>query len=1058
MSIGALAIRRGVTTAMIYLAFIGFGLYSLSGIPLNQLPEVELPIIAVVTTYEGASPSDIETLVTEPIERAVATVESVERIRSESRQGASIVLISFIWGTDMSAAEVEVRKNLEIFAGELLPNEAARPLTFAFDPSLAPVIFMSLDGPMDGYQLRRLAIDQVQPYLSRVEGVAAAEVMGGLEREIQVRLRTQWLQAYGLGPSQVVDALRGANIVTPSGSVDDGAQALNIQPSGLFSSVEEIREVVVGQRGGRPVRLREVAEVEDTFEDETQVVTSNGSPAVLMAIRKQSDANTVQVGRAVSRALDGVGERLPEGVELEVLFDQSRPVLRSVGNLGLTALQAFLLTGLVLLMFLRSWRTSLISVVAIPTSIIVSFVVLDALEVTLNLISMAGLALAIGMLVDNGIVVLEAAFQEIEKGRSPAEAAVEGARDMAMPLVASTLTTVVVFLPIILVPGIAGELFRDLVYTISVTLLCSLLVALTLVPLMSAKLMRPEAKKNVVERALERWTAFLDGIPPRYERGLAWALRRRWTVLGTAGLAFVASLAAVPFLGQDFIPANDNSEIRVEVEGEPGTSLDEMRNLVAQVEAAIDEVVPEATVVTADYGSAEGFQALFGGSPSEGSLRIGLPPPIERSRTQQEIEEDLDVRFRQIPGLRAEVQGFSLGGASGDVEIKLFSEDLDVVRAFGERLRGALEEVEGVQDVRFTMGVGAPELALTYDRERMQLLGIAPGVVSSTIAAYYQGVQATLYRENGNEFMVRVRAPRDDRRDLDTLRYLPIPLPAGGDVPLGSIVTFGDQLGPVTIEREDQRRYAKVIVTRQQGTDLGTLTSRVEARVRQEGVPEGVFVETGGAAEDLRDAFFKLAMALLAALALVYMVMASQFESLVEPFVIMFTVPLAIIGVVLGLVATGTTLQVTALVGVILLGGVVVNNGIVLIDILKKRRAEGMSLQAAALEAGRTRVRPILMTALTTILGMLPLSVGVGDGAETWAPMARAVVGGMIVSTMLTLFVIPVLYVIVRRRLDGPDAEEEAPEPRLQSVPPPAASDDAGPGEDRAAAYRPLPT
>lgn len=1033
-SLGELSIRRGVTTAMVYLCLVGFGVFSVSRLPLNRLPEVDLPVIAVVTTYVGASPQDVETLLTEPIERAVASVENVETVQSTSRQGTSIVLINFTWGTDMDAAEVEVRKNLELFADDFLPDEASRPLTFAFDPSLAPVMFMALDGPMDGYQLRRIATEQVQPYLGRVEGVAAAEVMGGLDREVQVRLHPRWLQANGVSPAEVADALRGANLVVPSGSVDDGTQQLNLQPTSLFSSVDEIREVVVGQRGGRPIRLREVAEVVDTFEEETHVVTADGELAVMLAVRKQSDANTVQVAQAVADALPEIEQRLPDGVSLVPLFDEGEPILRAIRNLAQTGGQAFLLTGLVLLLFLRSWRTSLITVIAIPTSIVVAFVAMDAADVTLNLISMAGLALAIGMLVDNGIVVLEATFQHLEKGTPPAQAALAGAEEMSMPLAASTLTTVVVFMPILLVEGIAGELFRDMVLTICITLLTSLVVALSLVPLMASR-MTAGRSSSTFERWLTRATGFLDRLGPVYERALGWALERRKWVLFAVFVAFAGSLALAPLLGQDFLPKADVSEVRVEVTAAPGTALEEMRVRIAQVETTIRDVVPEAEVVTADFGAAEGFGAIFGGTAHKGTLRARLPPPAERTRSQQEIEAELSERFRDIPGLEVEIAAFNLSGGGGDIVVKLFSEDLDELRAFGERLRGKLERVDGVREARFSMLHGAPELSLAYDRERMRLLGIPPGAVASTVAAYYQGIPATTFREGGDEFAVRVRATREARRDLDELRYLPIRTPTGHTVPLGSLVTIGDRLGPTDIERENQRRLAKVVLTGAEGTDLGTLIARVEQQIDAAEVPEGMYVELGGTAEDLRDAFFKLAMALIAALILVYMVMASQFESLIEPFIIMFTVPLAVIGVVLALAVTGTSLQVTALVGVILLGGVVVNNGIVLIDVLKRRCAQGLDVMQAALEAGRTRLRPILMTSLTTILGMVPLALGVGDGAELWAPMARAVVGGMAVSTFLTLFVIPVLYVGVDRLRDrnfrsrrrGAEAAGEAP-------------------------------
>lgn len=1011
MNPGELSIRRGVTTAMIYVCLAGFGIFSLTRLPLNRLPEVDLPIIAVITTYTGASPKDMETLVTEPIERAVASVENVENVQSTSRQGTSIVLIEFTWGTPMDAAETEVRKNLELYAGELLPDEATKPLTFAFDPSLAPVVFLAVDGPYDPHRLRTIAREQVQPSLGRLDGVAAAEVIGGLDREIQVLLKRHQLQTLEISPRQVVDALRAANVVVPSGSVDDGRQQLNLQPTGMFRSVPEIRDVVVGVRGGRQVLLSEVADVRDTFEEQTHVVTADGASAVMMAVRKQSDANTVQVAQTVGESLSDIERRLPEGVRVVPLFDQSEAIVRAISNLGFTGLQAFLLTGFVLLMFLRSWRTSLIAVIAVPSSILVGFTFMDALDVTLNLISMAGLALAIGMLVDNGIVVLEAAFQHVEKGETPRDAAIAGAKEMAMPLVASTLTTVVVFLPILLVEGIAGELFRDLVLSITVTLLCSLMIAATLVPLMASKLVGRD-HRSPTAMFLRRATGFLDRIGPVYGRALDWALRRRRTVLAGAVLLFALSVAAVPILGQDFLPKADVSEIEIELTAAPGTSLEQMHLLVGDVESAIAEGVPEAEVVTAEYGTSEGFSAMFGGSANTATLRIKLPPPKTRDRTQSEIEDALTSRFRNIPDVDVQMRGFDVGGASGDVTVKLFSQDLDQLATWGERLRDELAGVEGVRETRFSMIHGSPELQVTYDRERMRVLGINPGQVQSTLATYYQGVAATIFREGGDEFAVRVRAPRDSRRNLDDLRYLPVELPMGGTVPLSSVATIDDSLGSTDIEHENQRRMASVDIMAS-GSDLGAVTRAVEAKIDSIGLPEEVQYEIGGTAEDLRDAFFKLGMALAAALILVYMVLASQFESLLEPFVIMFTVPLAAIGVVGALLITGTTLQVTALVGVILLGGVVVNNGIVLVDVLKRRRAEGSELLDAALEAGRTRIRPILMTALTTILGMLPLAFGYGDGAETWAPMARAVVGGMIVSTLLTLFIIPILYVSI---------------------------------------------
>ena len=1017
VTIGERSIRRSVTTSMVYLCLMGYGAFVLYNLPLNRLPDVELPVIAVITTYTGASPADVETLITAPIERAVSSVEGVETVRSTSRQGTSLVIISFTWGRDMDDAETDVRKNIELFAADFLPAETSRPLTFAFDPSLAPVIFLGMEGSLDPHRLRTIAEEEVQPFLARLDGVAAAEVMGGLDRQILVRLEPLWLQANGISPQQVIDALAAANVVVPSGAIDDGTQLLNIQPTASFRNVAEIEEVVVGMRGGRPVRLAEVAEVIDGFEEETHVVAVNGASAVLVAVRKQSDANTVSVARAVHDALPELNARLPDGVRIVSIFDESDSILRAIGNLGNTAWQGFLLTALVLMAFLRSWRASLINMIAIPISIIVGFVAMSSLGVTLNLISMAGLVLAIGMVVDNATVVLEATYQHLERGLTPTRAAIAATKEMTLPVSASTLTTVVVFVPILLVEGIAGELFRDMVLTITTSLLASLMVSVTLVPMLAAHGLGGDLEGRLA-KFLKRATFFLDRLGPAYERGLGWALAHPAVVLLVALGAFLGSLAVVPFLGRDFLPPTDNSDVRIEVTAAPGISIDEMRERIAGVEGVINDEVPETRVVYTDYGQAEGFSAIFGSTANRGTIRLRLVPPRERDRTQREIEQALTLRFRDLPGMDLRIATFGLGGgAGGDVELKLFGDDLDDLRITGERLRDSLGALEGVVDTRFSMTTGNPELEVVFDRERMRSLGLTPAGVASTLAAYFQGVPAGVFREDGDEHVIRVRASRAYRADVESLRYLPIPLPAGGTIPLSSIATLGDRLGAVDIERQNQRRLATVTLVGT-GSDLGALTERVEAALGRTDLPEGITWEIGGTAEDLRDAFFKLALALAAALCLVYMVMASEFESLLEPFVIMATVPLAIIGVVAALAITGTSIQVTALVGVILLGGVVVNNGIVLIDVLKRRRAEGMDLKVATLEAGRTRLRPILITAITTIVGMIPPAFGTGDGAEIWAPMARAVVGGLTVSTMLTLFVVPVTYVLLAGWID----------------------------------------
>jgi HAE1 family hydrophobic/amphiphilic exporter-1 len=743
----------------------------------------------------------------------------------------------------------------------------------------------------------------------------------------------------------------------------------------------------------------------------------------MMTVRRQSDANTVQVARQVRNALPEITKRLPEGIEIVPVFDQAEPILKSLGNITRTAVQAFLLTGLVLLAFLRNWRTSLITVLAIPISVLVAFAAMDSLDVSLNMISMAGLALAIGMLVDNGIVVLEAIFQRVEKGEHGIEAAIHGAKEMTMPVVASTLTTVVVFLPIVLVEGMAGQMFRDLSLTIAVTLLSSLVVSVSLVPLMASRMLG-RGDNTRFAQTIHKWTRFLDYLGPIYSKYLGKALNHPKRVYAVVTVGFLGTMALVPVMGVDFMAKTDQSHIELTVRAEPGLSLEEMKGRMAEVESLVRDEVPEAILIGSDFGPGEGMSVWSGGSSSQGTIRMKLTDIADRNRSQQQIEAALGERFKELVGLDVEVAAQGMSGGA-DIEVKVYSEDLDALRKFGDRLRDRVEDIEGASSVRFSLEAGRPEINVRIDRERLRVLGISPSVVASTVSTYFQGTDATYYREGGDDIAVRVRAPREERADLTRLKMLPVPVPTGGTVPLSSVATVVDDLGPIDIHRENQRRYGKLNVTAA-GVDLGTLTSSIQAAIDEVGIPPDFTIDIGGQAEDMQESFVNLFYALLAACALVYVVMASQFESLIEPFVIMFTVPLAFVGVVLALLATGTTLQVGALVGLILLAGVVVNNGIVLVDVLKNRRLEGMPLRDAAMEAARTRLRPILMTALTTILGMIPMAIGGGDGAEVWAPMGRAVVGGMVVSTLLTLFLVPTMYVSVAGRVDRRKARKAA--------------------------------
>ena len=1045
MDLSELSVRRGVTFSMIFLIVVGFGLFSLARLRLDMFPDITFPMIGVVTTYEGAGPREMEDLVTRPIEGVVTAVEGVKQVNSTSKQGASVVLVELGWGTDLDQAETDVRKNIDFIKG-LLPEDADAPISFAFDPSMQPIVFLGISGPYPETRLRQIAEQKVEPLLERLPGVASADTIGGGKREIQVQLDPRRMARAGVTPQQVITALRLDNVQLPGGSIDQGGWQFTIQARGRFTRVRQIEQVVVGLRGRVPVRVRDVAAVVDGLKEATRLVRVNRKPGILVMVRKQSDANSVQAVRAVMKALADVERQAGRGVKLSVIFNQGEFIEKSIGNLSTTALMAFGFAFVVLFTFLRSVRSSIIVAGAIPISVIATFAIMDAWGLTLNIISMAGLALAIGMLVDNAIVVLENIFGMLEQGRRGRAAAVEGTREVATAITASTLTTVVVFLPVLFVPGIAGKMFGDMAITICFSLAASLFVARTGIPLAASRLLRREDVPRGVDPATgevrAQYGRVMGAAARIYARMLAWCLRNRKKTLALAVLSFMGAIAVGSRLPREFFPKYDQGLFEMQIDTAVGSSLEVTDRAFRRMERIIEQHVPERQVFNADIGSGEGFVAMFAKGPHSGMMRIKLKGRKQRTRTQQQIEQDLRQRFNEIPGVTAVVFQPNFMG-SADIELKVYGHDLVQARQLGLRLKALVSKVEGTSDVLFSLDAGKPEMAVQLDRGRLTGLGLNTAAVSSAISTVFSGKLATFYREGGTEYDVRVRGPRNLRRDQRDLATLPIVTPTGASVPLGSIATVRPSVGPATITREDQQRVVTISAT-VPGKDLGGVTARLNKALESFAWPDGFTHRVGGQAEDLQESFLYLGIALLAAILLVYMVMASQFESLLHPFLILFTIPLASVGVVAALGLTGTSLSVTALVGVLILVGVVVNNAIVLVDTINRRRQarreaaasalgpevvvqgpyrvdagsgarvpleDQASLLASVQQAGQRRMRPILMTALTTILGMTPLAAELGDGSESWSPMARAVIGGLTSATFLTLLVIPSLYI-----------------------------------------------
>jgi HAE1 family hydrophobic/amphiphilic exporter-1 len=1033
MNLTNLSVRRGVTAFMIYLMAVGFGLFSLIRLKLDLYPNLEFPMIAVISQYTGVGPADIETVVTRPIEETVSTVEKVKQVSSISQQGISAVMLEFEWGTDMNQAQIDVRNALE-YIKDALPKDVSNPMIFAFDLSDMPIIYFTLDSKVHGMaELRRISEHELEPRLERIPGVASAFTIGGLKREIQVQADPLRMQAHAISIQQIAGALQMNNLQIASGWIQDPHQEFTLQSVGEYKSLEEIEDTPVMTAGNSVIHVKDVATVVDGFAEQRQRVYTNGSPAVIVMAQKQSDANTVAVSREVAKQLPRIMSELPKGVHIEILWQQADFINRSMANLGVSAWQAIFLTFLVLLFFLRNLRSSLIVAVSIPVSMLVTFAVMDYLGLTLNIISMAGLALAVGMIVDNSIVVLEVVFRHNEEGEGPRDAAEKGTHEVVMAITASTLTTLVVFVPVLFVPGIAGELFNDMVLTIVVSLSISLLVAITLIPLLASRFMSGTHVKGRSRFEWANWLSeriglWLESFHDFYAGILKWALFHRKRVLIYTGIAFVLSCAFLVIRGGEFMPRNDQGYVQMTVDRSPGISLESMSATMNQIYQIIRKHVPEAEIIYHNFGQQEGAFAIFGSSASnQGEVMIKLKPLTKRKRTMLQIQDDLRERFKDIPDVDIKFadRGEQMMGSQGDIVIELYGHDLKVSEALAEDVVGKIKKVKGVADTKISVKKASPEMQIRLDRRRIADMGLSTASVGQAISTSVLGSVVTRYREGGDEYDVRVRLNESSRNSQRDIENLLIMTPSGRQIPLRAVADLAVDRAPIRIDRKAQERIVTVSVD-VSGRNLSTTAADVKKVLKTIPVPNDYRIDISGTAAEQAKSFMYLGLAFLVAMVLCYMVMASQFESYLDPFVIMFTIPMAIIGVALGLLVTWTPLSVMVLIGVVMLVGIVVNNGIVLVDYCNQLHDSGMPLFDAIQKAGVTRMRPVLMTALTTILGMLPLALGLGESGETWAPMARAVMGGLTVATALTLVVVPVIYAIMELRRDRFRAKREA--------------------------------
>ena len=1015
----AFSVARPVATSMVMAIALLLGGVALSRLPVDLLPNIETPTLTVSVDYENASPETMEELVTRRVEQAVGATPGLEDMESTSVEGTADVTLRFGWGTDIDAAANDVRDRLFSELDEL-PDDAGRPRIRKFDTSDLPVMGLGLASGIDPIELRRLIDNQLSYRLQQIPGVAAVEIWGEPEREIQVNLDIDRVRALGLSLTDIRDTLDAANRNLPAGSIEIGNQELALRTPGRFKNLDDLRRAVVLVREGTPITLGDIAQVRDTQQRETRLIRINGERGVRMGVRKQSGANTVEVAERITREVERLNREFPQ-VRITPFFNTADYINRSIANVSRALVYGSVLAFVVLLVFLGHLRAALAVSVAIPVSLIATFALMYGFGYTINLMTLGGLALGVGMMVDSAIVVLEnIQRRRAELGESAHVAAVAGSNEIIGPIVASTLTTLAIFIPMLFARELAGQLFRELAIVVALALTCSLIVALTVMPMLTARFVgaRRAPQRVAMQRVASTGGQLYARMDSAYRRLLESALAAPRRVVGAAVVATLAALIGFTQLGSEFMPATDEGEVRVSLQMPAGTRLGLLDAQTRKAEAIVRRVVPEAVSVVTSVGSG-GYRADGG---AEADIRIELPSASARSRTSQQVAADLRGAIGKLADTDVRVgirQPFffrmlDIGSDGGSLEIEVRGYDFDVLQDLVARVQERILSIPGITDLRASREGAAPQREIVIDRSAAADLGVTVAAIGQTVETAIAGTNAGYFLDDGDEVRVRVQLANPMQVSANQILDLPVPGVNGTRVKLDDVARVVASEGPVEIDRRNQQRIVSVDANIA-GRDLGSVVADVQVALDEIAIPANYDLQLVGEYEAQVAAFREIGVNVALALLLVYMVMACLYESLVDPLIVMVTVPLALIGVVAMLMLTNTTLNSQSMLGCLMLIGIVVNNAILIVDQANLLQREGMDATAAVREAGRRRLRPILMTAATTVFALVPLAIGAGEGSESQAPLARAVVGGMTTATLITLVVIPVVYTGVHR-------------------------------------------
>lgn len=1004
MKISNTAVRRPVAMSMVIVFILIIGFVALSNLTVDLFPELDFPIVAILASYPGIGPEEIENLLVAPLENIVGTVTNVEAIQSSSRLGGALIIVQFNWGTDMNFATLQVRERIEMIR-ELLPQDVPLPTVVKFDPRTIPIIqFAVSSSSYDLAEIRRIVENRIKPILEPVEGVASVEVEGGRERVIRVTFDPEQLRSLGLTLQSIQQLMLAENMNLPGGQVTDQQLEIPVRIIGQFQSLQDIENLSIPTNTGTVLPLSAIAKIEETFKPTSTLSFMNDEQSIGISIQKSTDTNTVTVANQINRAIEKLSQDLPE-LTIETIFDQSLYIKQSIRAVTLNMVIGSILAGLILLLFLRHVKSTLVVAFSIPISIIGTFILLYFSNQTLNLLTLGGLALGVGLMVDNSIVIIENIYRYRQLGFSKKEAAIKGTSEVGPAIIAATLTSVIVFLPIIFVDGLAAQIFKPLALSVSFSLLASLFTSIIIVPLFSSRLIQ-------IPNQTSRFQSSFHKIQEAYKRLLIWVLQRPRKIALLVFLLLVVSCAGIPFIGTEFLPHQDQSMISLSVRLPAGNALERTLEVSEQVTERIKEI-SEIKNIYVTVGGAGQFQVSAGSLSNRASYNIQLVPLDQRKRSDLQIADEIRQNLKDIPDAQIIVQTADSGFSSTPISLEIRGQDLNVLKSLGEDIVSVISSIDGVREAQSDFSSGLPELQVRIDRRAASSYGLTTAQVAGFLREHLEGITATRLSRAGDEIDVMLGYTQSTLDPLQFLTQLQIQSPLGLTVPLEQLIEIKEDQSPATIRKNN--RIREVVVSAQLiERDLGSAISEIRAALEEKlTLPSGYSIHFGGQNEQMLDAFRKLSGALILAVVLVYMVMAAQFESYFYPFIIMLSVPLTVTGVIIGLLVTFKPLGVGALVGLLILTGIVVNNAIVFIDYVNTLRKQGMNRDEALATAGPVRLRPIMMTTLTTIIGLFPLMLGFGEGAELQAPMATVIVFGLSFATIITLVFVPAVYKIL---------------------------------------------